>query len=280
MKLHITHSTEYRYLSPVFGSSNELRLTPPKNIWQQPQFFLLRILPASRLRRFQDFHQNTVTHFEIEEPHSSLLIESTFTVTTSSYYAQGMPDGVTLATLAETALSEELQPFLQPSRSVEIPPEIWRAAVDVVSGEQEVFATARALMNYVYSTCRYVPKITKVSTTSTEFFTDKRGVCQDFAHLMLALCRAIRLPARYVSGYLYDARRKDIRGAHATHAWVDVWIPGHGWYGLDPTNNCLIQETYVTLAVGRDYQDAAPLTGSYWGSTGCDMDVKVHIEEV
>lgn len=280
MKLRISHSTEYRYPIPVFGSSNELRLTPPQNLWQNPQFFLLRVLPASRLRRFQDFHQNTVTHFEIEEPHRSLLIESKFTVTTSGYYSQGIPGGVPLSTLSQTSRVEELQPFLQSTRAVQSPPEIWRAAVDVVSGEMEVFSTALALMRYVYDTCKYVPNVTKVSTTSTEFFANKRGVCQDFAHLMLALCRAIRLPARYVSGYLYDARRKDVRGAHATHAWVDVWIPGHGWYGFDPTNNCLTQETYVTLAVGRDYQDAAPLTGSYWGNTTCDMEVKVHIEEV
>ena len=97
---------------------------------------------------------------------------------------------------------------------------------------------------------------------------------------MIALCRAVGLPARYVSGYLYDENRRDIRGAHATHAWVDVWIPNIGWFGFDPTNNCPVRETYVTLACGRDCRDAAPITGHYWGTAHCEMQVHVHIEPI
>ncbi|MEK0446971.1 MAG: hypothetical protein RLZZ399_2292 [Verrucomicrobiota bacterium] len=279
MKLHITHSTVYQYFSPVTESSNELRLTPPKTLWQDPTFFLLRVLPPTRLRRFQDFHQNTVTYFEVEETHQKLLIEATSTVVTTDCYAAGEPKGVDLSTLNDASKMEDLQPFLQAGGPVEIPPEIWRAAIDTLTTQTDVFGLAYALMRYVYQQCTYVAGATHVNTTSTQFFETKRGVCQDFAHLMLALCRAVRLPARYVSGYLYDARRKDIRGAHSTHAWVDVWIPGNGWYGLDPTNNCLAGEHYVTLAVGRDYQDVAPVKGTYWGRGGCKMTVTVHLEE-
>ncbi|MEI6713819.1 MAG: transglutaminase family protein [Verrucomicrobiota bacterium] len=280
MKLRINHITDYRYFSPVHGSSNDLRLTPPQTRWQKTVFFLLKIIPSSRLHRFQDLYTNHVTHFEIEEPHHNLLIESNLTIITTDAYTDGLPLGVPSDELAALKNVEELQPFLHDNGVVEIPPEIWRIAIDIASNETDVFSLAQALMRYVHETCQYVPGVTSVSTTSTQFFADKRGVCQDFAHLMIALCRALRLPARYVSGYLYDAKRKDIRGAHSTHAWVDVWVPNRGWYGLDPTNNCLTKETYVTLAVGRDYHDAAPITGSYWGSTGCEMVVKVHIEEV
>jgi transglutaminase-like putative cysteine protease len=97
---------------------------------------------------------------------------------------------------------------------------------------------------------------------------------------MLALCRSVQLPARYVSGYVYDAKRKDILGSHASHAWVEVWIPGMGWHGLDPTNNCLTHAHYTVVAIGRDYQDIAPVRGCFvGGGDQRQMRVSVHIEE-
>jgi hypothetical protein len=96
---------------------------------------------------------------------------------------------------------------------------------------------------------------------------------------MLALCRSVQLPARYVSGYVYDSKRKELRGAHASHAWVEVWVPGHGWHGLDPTNDCLTREHYVVVAVGREYEDIAPVRGSFWGAGDREMFVSVHLEE-
>ncbi|MEY5027129.1 MAG: hypothetical protein RLZZ244_2657 [Verrucomicrobiota bacterium] len=278
MKLHIHHLTEYRYSSPVSNNSNELRLTPPVTLWQRLPFFLLRVVPSSRLRRFQDFNQNTVTYFEIEEPHQKLLIEAQSTVVTSDCYASGIPLGIPLSAFASTEWIEEIQPFFEPTTIVSIPPELWRAAVDILTDQKDAYELALAIMRYVYTTCAYVPGVTTVHTTSAEFFQTRRGVCQDFAHLMIALCRALRVPARYVSGYLYDEQRRDIRGAHSTHAWVDVWIPGTGWYGLDPTNNCRVGETYVTLAVGRDYRDVSPVKGTYFGDGGCSMRIAVHIE--
>lgn len=278
MKLRISHSTRYRYLAPAHTSSNDLRLTPPDNPWQKIHFFILKILPTTRLKNFQDLYGNTVSHFEIEEPHSFLNIETNFSVTTKDGYSEGLPSDVPTSQLANSQEFEELAPFLQPTRLIQIPPQIWRAAVDLMAENSDVFSLAKAIMHFVYSTSQYTPGLTSVSTTSAEFFEDRRGVCQDYANLMLALCRSIHLPARYVCGYLYDEKRKDIRGAHATHAWVDVWIPGKGWFGMDPTHNCLTKETYVTLAVGRDYHDVAPVTGSYWGGGGVEMTVKVHIE--
>jgi transglutaminase-like putative cysteine protease len=130
---------------------------------------------------------------------------------------------------------ERLQPFLQSGGVVQITPEIWRAAVDERAACTDVFGLAKALMGYVYRTSRYVAGVTDVHTSTERFFHAREGVCQDFSHLMLALCRSVQLPARYVSGYVYDSKRKELRGAHASHAWVEVWVPGHGWHGLDPT---------------------------------------------
>lgn len=279
MKLRIHHTTDYRYLAPISRSSNDVRLTPMRRTTQNTAFFLLRVLPPSRLKHFRDFYGNLVTHFEVEEPHQNLLIESQCTITTEDPYARGTPLGAPLSLLGECDLLEELQPFLNPSSLVQITPELWRSAINVFSEQQDCFELATGLMAHVYSSCQYAPGITKVSTTSADFFTTRKGVCQDFAHLMIAMCRAVHLPARYVSGYLYDARRTDIRGAHASHAWVEVWIPNAGWFAMDPTNNSLTRETYVTVAIGRDYHDAAPVTGSYWGNSGCMMKVSVHLEE-
>lgn len=279
MKLRIIHLTEYQYVSTVSSNSNELRLTPVQNHWQQVPFYLLRVLPSTRLRRFTDFYGNVVTYFEIEEPHQHLLIEATSSINTSDRYVSGEPHPVPLSLLQEASTDERLQPFLQASGPVEIPPEIWRTAIDVKADHSDVFALAKGLMNFVYQNCRYVSGVTNVHTTSTEFFEKRAGVCQDFSHLMLALCRSLQLPARYVSGYVYDAKRKDIRGAHATHAWIEVWVPGIGWHGLDPTNNCLTREHYVVMAIGRDYEDIAPVRGSFWGAAEREMRVTVHIEE-
>ena len=279
MKLRIIHLTEYEYASAVSSNSNELRLTPVQSHWQQVPFYLLRVLPSTRLRRFTDFYGNVVTYFEVEEPHEHLLIEATSSINTSDRYESGEPSPTALPSLQELAADERLQPFIHPSGAVEIPPEIWRAAIDVKAEHSDVFSLAKGLMNFVYQNCRYVAGVTNVRTTSTEFFETRAGVCQDFSHLMLALCRSIQLPARYVSGYVYDAKRKDIRGAHATHAWVEVWVPGAGWHGLDPTNNCLTRDHYVVMAVGRDYEDIAPVRGSFWGASEREMRVSVHIEE-
>jgi transglutaminase-like putative cysteine protease len=281
MKLRIHHLTEYRYLTPVSRSSNDLRLTPLKTPTQKPLFFLLRVVPPSRIKKFRDFYGNQVTHFEIEEAHHHLVIESQCTIVTQPLDPASLPAHIPIESLAECRDLEEFRPFLNPSALVQIPPELWRSAIDILSEQEQegVLAIAYALMRGVHASCRYVPGVTRVTTNSAEFFASREGVCQDFTHLLIALCRAIHIPARYVSGYLYDAKRSDVRGAHASHAWVEIWIPTHGWVAFDPTNNCLAGETYVTVAIGRDYLDAAPITGSYWGNSNCLMKVAVHLEQ-
>lgn len=279
MKLRITHRTEYLYSQPVRNSANELRLTPRHCDGQDRQFHILRVLPATRLRRFSDFHANWVNHFEIEEPHSRLVLEAQSTIATHNRFAAGEPLGIALTALAAAAREEQCHSFLQSSRYVQITPEIWRTAVDVRGGSDDVFAIARAIMKHLHQRCTYTPGVTDIGTTSEDFFSNPRGVCQDYAHLMLAMCRALQIPARYVSGYLYDAKRRDIRGAHASHAWVEVFVPAHGWFGLDPTNASLADAHYVALAIGRDYDDVAPVKGTFYGTGTRQMKVHVHIEE-
>jgi transglutaminase-like putative cysteine protease len=275
MKWDILHRTEYQYASPVRESFNEARLKPFSDEWQTVDYFLLKVLPAARLRHHHDFYSNVVHHFEIPEPHTSLLVESQLTVTTRLRPPLDTTEApFPLARIGEAAREPRVFEFLQESRFVELSPEIWRLALDVTDGVADTWQAALALMKLVHGSLKYEPNSTGVHTHARDVWRDKRGVCQDFAHVMLSLCRSLKIPALYVSGYLAT------ESASATHAWTEVLIPGVGWRALDPTHNCQPGETYVKIAVGRDYADVAPVTGNYRGTTDRKMSVNVAIKRL
>ncbi|HEU6447239.1 MAG TPA: transglutaminase family protein [Verrucomicrobiae bacterium] len=275
MKWEIIHRTEYVYASPVRESFNEVRLQPFSNESQRLENFLLKILPASRLQHRHDFYSNTVHHFEIPEPHTTLLVESHFRVTTKLRAQLAPADKpFALARIAEAAREPRVFDFLQESRYVDLSPETWRLALDITANVADTWQAALAIMNFIFTQFKYVPGATAVHTHMNEVLRERRGVCQDFAHVMLGLCRAIKIPALYVSGYLATEI------ASATHAWVEVLIPDIGWIALDPTHNRQIDETYVKVAVGRDYADVAPVSGNYKGTRNRKMNVSVKIKAV
>lgn len=278
MKLRILHRTEYRYALPIRNNSNELRVTPIENARQRTILHLVRVLPAVKMRRYQDLHRNTVYFFEVEETHKSLEIDVSSVVETSSPLLNTLPADAPLSALTRPEVAESFQPYLLSDGPVQITPQIWRTALDLRAERPAVVPVVQTLMHFVHETCKYVPGVTTVSTTTEEFFAKPQGVCQDFTHLLLALCRAIGIPARYVCGYVYDPKRGEVLGSHASHAWCEVWIPGFGWHGLDPTNKRATNEAYVASAVGRDYRDATPIRGSYWGTGDREMRVTVHVE--
>jgi transglutaminase-like putative cysteine protease len=275
MKWEIIHRTSYAYASPVRDSFNEARLQPFSDEWQTVDHFLLKVLPAARLRHHHDFYSNVVHHFEIPEPHSTLLVESNLRVTTNPQPPLA-PEATPfpLARIGEAAREPRVFEFLQESRFVELSPEVWRLALDATDGVTDTWQATLALMNWIHHTLKYEPSSTSVHTHMREVLRNQRGVCQDFAHVLIGLCRALKIPALYVSGYLATER------ASATHAWVEVLIPGAGWRALDPTHNCQPGETYVKVAVGRDYADVAPVTGNYKGTTDRKMTVSVAIRPV
>jgi transglutaminase-like putative cysteine protease len=275
MKWEIIHRTEYQYAAPVRDSFNEARLQPFSDEWQKVDHFLLKVLPAARLRHHHDFYSNVVHHFEITEPHSGLLVESHLRVTTKPRPPLGEAESPwPLARIGEAARETRVFDFLQESRFVETSPEFWRLAIDATQGITDTWQAALALMKWVHAELKYAPNSTSVHTHARDAWQDKRGVCQDFAHVLLSLCRALKIPALYVSGYLATEI------ASATHAWVEVLIPGVGWRPLDPTHNCQPDETYVKIAVGRDYADVAPVTGQYKGTTDQRMEVRVNIKQL
>ena len=273
MRWDIQHTTHFAYASPVRDSFNEVRLQPFSNEHQTVEAFDLRIAPLARVRQYQDFYANSVHHFEIVEPHTELLVESRLRVTTHpppalSLDARPAP----LARLPEALRTERCSDFVLESRYVDTSPETWRLAVDAIEGENDVWQGALRLMAFVHGHLAYQSHSTQVHTHMREVLARRQGVCQDFAHVLLGLCRALRIPALYVSGYLATET------ASATHAWVEVFVPGAGWQGLDPTHHRPPDESYVKIAVGRDYADVAPVKGTYKGTTERTMKVAVRVE--
>lgn len=273
MKFEILHRTHYAYAAPVRESFNEVRLQPFSDERQTVDSFLLKVLPSTRLRHYCDFYSNCVHHFEITEPHPTLLIESQLKVTTRA--VNGLPldaRPAPMTSLKDALRVDRCYDFIQASNFVDVSPETWRLAIDATQNETDVWQTALRLMQFVHSHLTYQSKSTHVHTHMREVLAQRLGVCQDFAHVMLGLARSLRIPALYVSGYLATEI------ASATHAWVEIYVPGLGWQGLDPTHNRKVDETYVKLAVGRDYADVTPVRGTYKGPTERTMSVDVRIE--
>lgn len=251
------------------------------NKWQQCESSFITILPATRLSHYSDLNGNTVHHFSLPEPHDYLVIESRSTVKTVEGkvdYAK-LPYGFQHGELEICGTYEDLHPFLHDSHYVTVTPEIWREAIDIQNKSEDVFETAYAIMAFINSKYRYLPGSTHVFTHAKEAIKGRAGVCQDFAHAMISYCRALHIPARYISGYFHDPTRDHhLKGSQASHAWVEVFIKDHGWIGLDPTNLKVTDHTYVTTAIGRDYLDVAPILGSFRGQATSTMSITVNVE--
>ena len=281
MRLGILHRTRYAYGTMVKESFNEARLAPFSADGQRCESFLLKILPTGKLRHYFDFYRNTVHFFEIAEPHSVLTVEAQSEVISTA--ANVLPANTSTTPIAELDACQRLSQcyeFLQPSASVDVSPEVWRLALDVTAGHTDAWAAALALMDFVHREFRYDPNSTSVHTHMRDVLVARQGVCQDFSHVLIGLGRALKIPTRYVSGYLYNGPADPLRGAQASHAWVEMFLPGLGWHGLDPTNNRQPDEHYVKVAHGRDYGDALPLRGHYRGAAAQTLTVEVVVERL
>ncbi len=272
MRWAIRHRTAYRYASAVRDSFNEARVRPPSDLQQRLEHFQLTVNPAARVIYDTDFYGNWVDRFDVAEPHTALELETRAVVTT---FAPGrLALDARPATLAAARQAGQCQPcfdFVQASRFTDTSPETWRLALDATAGQTDAWQAALAIMRFVHGRLAYEPQTTHVHTHAREALAAGRGVCQDFAHVMISLCRAAGIPARYISGYLATQR------VAGTHAWMEVFIPSAGWAAVDPTHNSQPDETYVKIATGRDYDDVPPLRGTYRGTTERTMEVAVEI---
>ena len=273
MKWALRHRTFYHYGTPVHDSFNEARLKPAQNRHQRLDSFELTIRPEARLGHQYDFYGNWVDHFEVIGAHSFLEVESRAVVETLP--PPPLPEDALLAPmemLEDAARETQCFDFLQASRFTDLEPATWRTALDAAAGQSDVWQTALALMRFVNQRLEYDSNATHVHTPMREALARGRGVCQDFAHVMIGLSRSLRIPTRYVSGYLAT------QDASATHAWTEVYIPSVGWRGLDPTHNRQPGEDHVKIAIGRDYNDVAPVRGAYRGTLLRRLQVEVQIQ--
>jgi transglutaminase-like putative cysteine protease len=273
MRWAIVHRTEYRYATPAKESFNQVRLQPMNTAEQTVENFQLSVLPAAKLLHYHDFYANVVHHFEIPEPHENLVIESTVQALTRPPATLAEDATVyPLERIGEAARSLRCHDFVNPSRYVDVEPVTWRLALDAIDGATDTWQAVQAITKFVHGHLTYVSNSTSVHTHMQEVLAQRQGVCQDFAHVALGLCRAVKIPALYVSGYLAT------EAASATHAWLEAFLPEIGWRGLDPTHNRLVDQSYLKIAVGRDYADVAPVCGHYKGTRERKMDVAVKIE--
>ena len=282
MKLSLLHRTVFEYGEAARDNLNEVRISPLRTFNQDCDFFVLKIIPATRVRSYYDLYSNLVHQFEISHSHTRLVIEARSVVTTRSPVDyEALPYGASHADLAECRFDENCHPFLLESRYVQRTPEMWREALDIRGSSDDVFQTSYAVMEFIFSNCTYQAGVTDSGTDAAHVFKVRSGVCQDFAHLMLAYCRSLGIPARYVSGYVWDpgheAGHDAMRGSQASHAWVEVFVPGRGWIGLDPTNNKVVNDQYILIATGRDYDDVAPVRGTFYGG-GHHRTMQIHVE--
>ncbi|HUA98166.1 MAG TPA: transglutaminase family protein, partial [Terracidiphilus sp.] len=257
----IRHLTRFRYARPVSESIMETRMHPRSDSTQICLTFSLSVSPRCRVFTYRDHQGNNVQHFDIPGEHNQLVI-----VAESVVEQQEMAEIPRfLAPDAWPALDELIEAgdyweMLLPSTFAVETPAVLRLAEKMGAARRDdPLMLVHELNERLYEYFEYVPSHTRVDSPIDEAIVSCKGVCQDFAHTMIALLRHVRIPARYVSGYLYRSRESHDRSTpDATHAWVEVLLPHLGWVGFDPTNNLVAHWRHIRTAIGRDYADVPP----------------------
>ncbi len=290
MIFDITHDTTFSYAQPVSVSHQLLRLSPRESIRQRPLHSRLIVEPAPAARSTRhDYFGNEITYLTVQVPHERLTIRSTSRVDVQPSEAALLNIGPSWEDVAamvdrppdRAALEASQFAFASPYVDVE---------EDVTEFAHETFTPGKAcipavieLTERIFSEFVYEGGVTDVWTPVGEILSNRRGVCQDFAHLQIAALRSVGLPARYVSGYLLthpaEGRARMI-GADASHAWIATWCPEFGWVEFDPTNNVMPSDEHIALAWGRDYGDVSPTNGVIVGGGAHTVTVGVSVETV
>ncbi len=272
----VRQTTTYAYASPAAYAQHILRLVPIARERQRVTAAALDIDPAPvRRREGRDFFENRTTTIEIDAPHNTLVVKLAARITVEPAAAADFDATPPWESVREmTIASHDLGPqspvhFIYPSRLISLDPEIRDYVGESFPAGRPILAGAVEVMKRIKADFTYELGATTVTTAPSMSFALRRGVCQDFAHIMISGLRGLGLPAAYVSGYLRTVPRSGaarLEGADAMHAWVMVWCGDAGWWGLDPTNALIASDDHVVLAIGRDYADAAPIGGVMLGS--------------
>ena len=287
----IRHVTSYAYEFPVSSATLSLRVTPRSDIGQRCLDHALIIDPPPKaLRVERDFFGNEVTMATIETGLMSLRIEARASVDISRPIvapAGASPDWkqVAQAALDQIGLGADAPAhFMFASPRIALSAEVTAYAAQSFPAGRKIADGARDFARRIRADFAYSPQVTDVSTPLDEAFAQRRGVCQDFAHIMIAGLRGLGLPAAYVSGYIRTIPppgKPRLEGADATHAWVSIWCgAGIGWLGIDPTNAIDAGNDHIVLAVGRDFSDVSPIYGVFVGSGAQELEVGVDVVPV
>jgi len=264
-RYEIEHTTRFDYTAPITETVMELRLRPLDGFGQRCLDFDLVVSPRARIGSFKDGYGNQVHYFNLLRGHQRVRV-------TSRSLVERQPPA---ATEADDDLVLDFLRFRSPVNDIAGVRELARphAPAEPASGKS-VEAALDELTVAISGGFTYDPAVTNVYTSVDEVLELRAGVCQDFAHLFIASARALGVPARYVSGYIYDPTATVVTEG-ASHAWAEAWVPGKGWVGYDATHPIRASENHVRVAVGRDYRDAAPTRGVYVGSATGSMSVTV-----
>ncbi len=279
MHLRILHRTTFNYAGKAQDSFNEVRLRPVDDATQTCRSFNLRLDPVAAPQEYSDFYGNTIHYFDIAEAHNKLVVEVQSVVETVPLAERPPVPSVTSSDLKNSSEREMLAEFYTSSPYVPLEVDLWREAQDALAeGRGDIWNDVRRLGGHIYRTFAYKPKTTGVSTRANDALKLRMGVCQDFAHVHLGLCRSLGIPARYVSGYFFNTTRRP-REIEASHAWIEAYVPGYGWAAFDPTHDRVADDRYVKIATGRDYADIRPINGTYRGAPTRSLKVEVRVRE-
>ncbi len=275
----IRHVTQFRYSAPITESAMEVRMQPRRDGNQHCLSFELTTNPRSRITASRDYLGNIVHHFDIPGQHTQLTITAQAMVSVTPPRELGVLQASAWNELDTLIADSDAAEMLIPSHFVRSSQALEQLARELdVRRRDDPLTVLRDTMTGIYKCFTYMPQSTLVDSQIEEVLRMRQGVCQDYAHVMIALARDIGIPCRYVSGYLYrritDADRV---GADATHAWVEALLPDAGWVGFDPTNDMVVGERHIRTAIGRDYADVPPNRGVFRGHARTELGVAVQV---
>jgi transglutaminase-like putative cysteine protease len=273
----IVHITKYQYNWPIKESINEIRLFPHNFDNQDVLQHQLLISNNPIVEISQDYYGNRVGNFNVLEPHTEMTIESRMLVRVNHSLKIPEIDSTTVQDL-------EIEKEKNSSLLRLCYPEVITQQKKINSFlkktnyvDKPILEIAQKCSEYIFKNFTYTKGITNIETTIDEILVHKKGVCQDFAHVLLQYLRTAGIPSRYVSGYICP-NTTGLRGEGATHAWVEFYTPTQGWLGLDPTNNIWTMDNHVKLSVGRDFNECSPVKGTFKGVAKQTLSVSVSIE--
>ena len=278
----IRHITRFRYSAPVRESIMEIRMQPRSEGPQMLRSFQISTNPRSQLYAYTDHFGNAVYHFNVLREHEELRIEAQAVIE----IARLQPHPETLDMLEWERfnaynLSHDHFDLLEPSKFACTSPALAAFARDnnLEKPQADPLTSLKILNAAINRSFEYESGVTQADSPIDHALNEKRGVCQDFAHIMIAIARSWGIPARYVSGYLYHRpKSQDRTGADATHAWIECYLPSLGWVGFDPTNAMLAGDGHIRAAVGRDYADVPPTRGTFKGVAESELAIAVSVE--